>query len=72
MTSTTPSTPKTHDPRLREALIVLKQFEAERAVLLAERERDRQRIQSLEYHIASMRAANRRRQRRSAVLEVRP
>lgn len=65
-------TATTHDPRLREALVVLKQFEAERAVLLAERERDRQRIQSLEYHIASMRAANRRRQRRSAVLEVRP
>lgn len=54
----------THDPRLREALIVLKQFEAERAVMLAQRERDRQTIQSLHHHINSMKAANRRWRRR--------
>lgn len=58
-------TATTHDPRLREALVTLARFEADRAVLLAQRERDRQRIQSLEYHIASMKAANRRRQRRA-------
>ena len=58
-------TATTHDPRLREALITLARFEADRAVLLAERERDRQRIRSLEYHLESMRAANRRRQRRA-------
>jgi len=60
-------TATTHDPRLREALITLARFEADRVRLLAERERDRQRIQSLEYHVASMRSAKRRRQRRAQV-----
>jgi len=57
-------TATTHDPRLREALVTLAKFEAERALLLAERERDRQKIASLEAHIASMKSANRRRLRR--------
>lgn len=58
--------PTTHDPRLREALKTLAKFEADRLQLLAERERDRQRIQSLEYHLASIRSANRRRRRAQA------
>lgn len=53
-----------HDPRLREALVTLAKFEAERALLLAQRERDRQTIQSLHHHINSMKAANRRWRRR--------
>lgn len=57
----------THDPRLREALIVLKRLEAERDALLAERERDRQTIQGLEYHLHRISGSAKRMRRAQAV-----